>query len=318
MVMSSSGFRRLASRAPATIQAGRAQYLTRAAVADVQSPVSAHVFADEASRAFDADAQTGTIALDRGSQLGLNHSATTTNLLARYLVVREDDEFEFEVQASSVLCYAMKGSGRSFQEDEVVEWTEGDVFLFPGGAPILNEAPNGDAVLFVVTDEPLLSALGCAAPTLEDAQVKSTHYTARTIAAQLEDMSSRAGESATQANLGFASSEYEQRGCIATAIGAGIATLEPGADQVPHCHDADTLVLGLECENVHSVVEGNQTDWVTNAAMLTPAGAVHSQHNAGEQRMFSFFVQDRGPRDARTWEPRGSRKLALEGLEIPV
>lgn len=316
MVMSSSGFRHLASRAPATIQAGRAQYLTQPAVADAESSVSAQVFADEAGRAFDAAAQTGTIELDRGSQLGLSYPATTTNLLARYLVLREDDEFEFEVQASSVLCYAMKGSGRSFQEDEVIEWTKGDVFLLPGGVPILSEAPNGDAVLFVVTDEPFLAALGCAAPSLEDAQVKSTHYTARTIAAQLEDMGSRAGESATQANLGFASSQYEQRGCVAPAIGAGVATLEAGADQAPHCHDVDTLSLGLECESVRSVVEGNQSDWVTNAAMLTPAGAVHSQHNAGEQRMFSFYVQDRGPRDARTWEPL--RKLELEGLEIPV
>lgn len=319
MVMSSSGFRHLVSRAPATIQAGRAQYLPQTPVAEVKSPSPAHVFVDEAARAFDPAAQTGTIELDRASQLGLNYPATTVNLLARYLVLREGEELEFQVQASSVLCYAMKGSGRSFQEDEVIEWKEGDVFLFPGGVTILNEAPNGNAVLFVVTDEPLLAALGSTAPSFGNAQTKSTHFTARTIAAQLEDMGSQAGEPATQAVLRFASSQYEQRSFVAPAIGAGVATLEPGADQVPHCHDVDTLSLGLQCENVHAMVDGNQIDWVANAAMLTPAGAVHSQHNSGEQRLFSFYVQDRGPRDARTWEPRETRELELSGLlEIPV
>jgi gentisate 1,2-dioxygenase len=318
MVMSSSGFRHLVSRAPATIQATRAQYLTKPPVADVESSVQAHVFADEAGRAFDSAAKTGLIELDRGEQIGVDYPATTANLLARYLVLREGDEFEFDAQASSVLCYVMKGSGRSFQEDEKIEWTQGDVFLMAGGVTISNEAPNSDAVLFVVTDEPLLAALGCTALPFDEAQVLSAHYTARTIAAQLEDIGARAGESATQANLGFASSQFEQRGCVAPAIGAGIATLEPGADQSPHCHDVDTISLGLECESAHALVEDVQIDWIANAAMLTPAGAVHSQHNRGEQRLFSFYVQDLGPRNVRTWEPRVSHEPELEGIEIPV
>jgi hypothetical protein len=45
---------------------------------------------------------------------------------------------------------------------------------------------------------------------------------------------------------------------------------------------------------------------------------VHSQHNRGEQRLFSFYVQDLGPRNVRTWEPRVLNKLELEGVEIPV
>ena len=52
--------------------------------------------------------------------------------------------------------------------------------------------------------------------------------------------------------------------------------------------------------------------------MLTLAAAVHSRHYRGERRLFSFYVQDRGPRNVRTWEPRFSHKLELEGMEIPV
>ena len=134
----------------------------------------------------------------------------------------------------------------------------------------------------------------------------------------MEDIGARAGESATQTNLGFASSQFESRGCVAPAIGAGFATLEPGADQSPHCHDVDTISLGLECDSVHAMVEEVQVGWIANAAMLTPAGAVHSQHNHGEKRLVSFYVQDLGPRNARTWEPRVSNKPELEDMEIPV
>ena len=304
MIISSESYRRLASRAPATIQAGRAQYLTSPETVNVEtSKPAAHIFTNEAARAFDAAAPTGMIDLDLAPGLGTGYPATTSNLVARYLVLREGGEFEFAAQASSVLCYVIKGSGRSFQEDEVIEWNQGDAFLLPGGEAILNEAPDGDAVLFVVTDEPFISLIGGAAPSLEAAQVKSTHYVGKTIAAQLEDMAARSEVTPTQAILKFGSARFESAGCVAPMLAAGIATLEPGADQRPHCHDADTLSLCLECDGVYSLIEGNRIDWVPNAAILTPAGALHSQHNEGDSRMFSFFVQDRGPREVRTWEP---------------
>jgi len=304
VIISSESYRRLVSRAPATIQAGRAQYLTspNRVRAETAKP-AAHIFTDEAARAFDAAASTGIIDLDLSSTLGVAYPATTTNLLARYLVIREGEEFEFAVQATSVLCFVIKGGGRSFWEGEVIEWNEGDAFLFPGGGEaILNEAPNGDAVLFVVTDEPFLSMTGGAAPSPEAARVKSAHYVARTIAAQLEDLAARSEQPLTQAIVKFGSIGFEDKGCVAPMIGAGIATLEPGTDQPPHCHDADTISLCLECDGVHSLVEGNRIEWVPNAAILTPAGAVHSQHADGDNRMSSFFVQDRGPRDVRTWD----------------
>ncbi len=318
MVMSSIGLRRLASKAPATIQAGRAQYLSKPPVADAESSAQAQVFAEEADRAFDSATKTGLIELDLGEQIGVDYPATTANLLARYLVLREGDEFEFDAQASSVLCYAMKGSGRSFQEDEVIEWTQGDVFLLPGGVTILNESPDGDAVLFVVTDEPLLASLGCTALPFDETQVLSTHFTAKAIAAQLEDLGKQAGESATPVNLRFASSQFEVRGCVAPAICAGIATLEPEVSQSAHCHDVDTISLALECQGAYSMIEGNQIDCVTNAVMLTPACAEHAQHNGGETRMFSFYVQDLGPRIERSWEPRVPAMLEMEGMDIPV
>lgn len=304
MIISSHSFRRLASRVPATIQAGRAQYLTSPQTAPVELPKpSAHIFSEQAGKAAEPAAPTGMIDFDLSSKLATAYPATTTNLLARYLVLREGEEYEFTAEATSVLCYVVKGSGRSFREDEVIEWTDGDAFLFPGGEVILNEAPDGNAVLFVVTDEPLLASLGCSAPTADAARVQSAHYTAKTIAAQLEDMKAGSKEPPTQMILKLGSTSFEQTGCVAPAMAAGIATMEPGAEQAPHCHDADTISLCLECDGVFSVIDGNRSDWIKNAALITPAGALHVQHNNGTKRMFSFFVQDRGPRAVRTWEP---------------
>ncbi|MDX1440670.1 MAG: hypothetical protein R3284_12280, partial [Rubricoccaceae bacterium] len=207
MIISSASYRRLASRAPATIQGGRAQYLSVGEAARVDARPSAHVFTDEAAKAFGAAAQTGVIDLDWSSGLGSSAPATTRNLLARYLVIREGEEFEFSAQATSVLFYVIKGSGRSFQEDEVIEWKSGDAFLFSGGAAILNEAPGSDAVLFVVTDEPFVMMTGCSVPSFEESPVKPTHFEARTIVARLQDIQAQREEMPAQQEDPAAQSE---------------------------------------------------------------------------------------------------------------
>ena len=170
-------------------------------------------------------------------------------------------------------------------------------------------------MLFVATDEPFLASLGCAAPSGDDAKVQSAHYTARTIAAQLEDMRAGSETPPTQAVLKLGSVPFDRAGCVAPMMAAGIATMEPGAEQAPHCHDADTISLCLGCDKVFSVIDGDRYEWEPHAALLTPAGAPHSQHNEGEKRMFSFFVQDRGPRGVRTWEPGGGEAGASSESE---
>ena len=351
MVISSAGYRHLASRAPATIQAGRAQYLTAqeaAAAAAVKEPVQ--VFAQQAQQAFAASAPTGMIDLDTSSNAGGDAPATTGNLLARYLVIREGEEFEFSAQATSVLFYVIRGSGRSFQESEVIEWSAGDVFVFPGGESILNEAPQGDAVLFVITDEPFVSMTGCRVPPREDARCKSTHFTVKAIQARLEDMveqhnrelaaaeekvlrvdaaardDAAQGENAAQHSeagdpgsvaakvdepalqqasaeadiLVFASSQFEDIGCVAPTFSAAIEMLVGGAHTQPHCHDAETIYLPLKGEAAHITLGPERVDCQRNTAILMPSGAGYALHNGGEGRFFSFFIQDRGPRPVRT------------------
>lgn len=343
MVISSAGYRHLVSRAPATIQAGRAQYLTAQEAATTHAArKSAQLFAQQAEKAFAASAQTGMIDLDTSLNADGDSPATTRNLLARYLVIREGEEFEFSAHATCLLFYVIKGSGRSFQEDEVIQWGSGDVFVFPGGEPILNEAPATDAVLFVVTDEPFVSMTGCSVPSRENARCKSTHYAAKTIQAKLEDMveqrerelaarkataelkemaedkdtvehsdlaehsDSVEGETiaagAEPEILIFTSSEFENVGGVAPTLSAAIEMLDGGAQTQPHRHDVDTISLCLKSAGAYSMVETDRIEWKRNTVILTPAGASHCLHNVGDSRIFSFFVQDCGPRPVRTWQ----------------
>ena len=125
----------------------------------------------------------------------------------------------------------------------------------------------------------------------------------KSVAARLEDLAAGTEPPPQSLNLNFASVPFERSRCVAPAMAAGIATLAPAASQPEHCHDADTISLCLECDGGYSMVDGERIDWVTNAALLIPAGTAHSQHSGSESRMFSFFVQDRGPRPVRSWEP---------------
>ncbi|NIO39069.1 MAG: hypothetical protein GTO41_02010, partial [Burkholderiales bacterium] len=93
---------------------------------------------------------------------------------------------------TSVPCYVIKGSGRSFQQDQVIESKASDAFLFPAGKATVDEAPDGEAVLFVGTNQPFLSMTHCALRSIEEAHVMSTRYVGETIAARREDVAQRA------------------------------------------------------------------------------------------------------------------------------
>jgi len=308
MIISSESYRRLVSRAPATIQAGRAQYLTSPQTAPLNvSEPHAHIFSEGAGRAFEPSAPTGMHDLDRSSELGTAYPATTANLLARYLVLREGEEHEFLVQATSVLCYVIKGSGRAFREDEVIEWTAGDAFLYPGGQPLLFEAPDSDAVLFVVTDEPFLASLGCVAPPDDDAKVQSAHYTAKTIAAQFEDMQAGSKTPTKQAILKLGSAPFERAGCVAPLMAAGIATLEPGAE-LPRL--AVRPIVGLERNALFELKPLLQRDvdraW-KRACVLMCRDALDDRKRSHERVMTSMQASGRAlERGAKAHEAMGS------------
>ena len=65
-------------------------------------------------------------------------------------------------ETASAVVHVVRGEGRSWIGDAVVEWSAGDVFVVPGWSPAVhaNRSTSEPAFLVAMTDEPALRALG--------------------------------------------------------------------------------------------------------------------------------------------------------------
>jgi gentisate 1,2-dioxygenase len=279
----------------ATREAGRALFYTPAnSFEHLQPAVPRHVFRAEAALAQDAGTPTGEIVLDLAAVLALPYPATTPTLLARYLVLRRGETFARARQASTEVYHVMRGRGHSSQGDSVMPWGPGDTLLFPGGQPVQHAAPHEDALLYLVTDEPLLSFCGASAAALPCARVLPAHFTRAAMLQALDGIAHRSSAEQAGRAVIFTTPQFAQTHTIGPFISANINTLLPGDDQLAHRHNAAALTLALECDRVHSLIEGQQVDWAEGAVMVTPPGDLHSHHNCGSKTMWSFVAQDAG------------------------
>jgi gentisate 1,2-dioxygenase len=258
-------------------------------------PVPARQFLAERDRAFDPQAPTGLVALDASADLGTAYPATTPTLLVRYLKLRAGEQLRSAFAASGEIYYVMAGAGESRNSGDTIAWGPGDVFCFPGGAETVHRAGLANCLLFVATNEPLLSfeRLRPAAPGV--AGVEAIHWPAHEIERQFESVWQRpriaeaTGESVMFTTLALAPSYM-----TIPTINVAINTLPPGRDQRPHRHNGVAVTLAIQGEGIHSMIDGQRVDWSTGAAQITPAAALHSHHNRGAKRMRSLVVQDEG------------------------
>jgi gentisate 1,2-dioxygenase len=252
-------------------------------------------FLAERERAFAEGAPTDLVVLDASDALETPYPATTPLLLARYARLGAGEELTTRWRASGEVYYVMHGAGESRNGEDVLSWSEGDLFCFPGGRETRHKAGDGDCLLFAVTNEPLLAFEGLAAPGTGEARVETVHWPAETIDAHLQTVWARApqAEEAGQAVL-FSSASLAPTRNTLPMMNVAINTLDAGKDQRPHRHNGVAITLALEGNGVHSLIEGERVDWVNGAAQITPAAELHSHHNRGSLRMRSLVVQDEG------------------------
>jgi len=272
----------------------RARYWSvRDAFAQKHAPVPRHVFAAECERAFAETTPSGLIDMDLSAVLGAPGPATLPFVLARYVRLNPGAPLLHRLKATSETYYVIAGAGRTSNRADAIAWKEGDVFCFPGGGESRHEAETR-AVLFLVTDEPQLAFLGAAPPAPGEAPTEPTHWPAEAIAAAVED----AYRELTDADPGkavlFSGAKMDRWRTVNPLMTIAINTLEAGATQRPHRHNAAALTLPLDCEGCSSTIEGEQVAWVRHAVMVTPPGEAHAHHNRGPARMRSIVVQDGG------------------------
>ncbi len=261
----------------------------------LQPDVPSHVFVAERDRALDPATGTALIPLDLSDRIGLDYPATVPNLLARYVRVEAGDAISFDLASSGEAFYAMDGSGEVDKGGERFAWGPGDVFVLPGaGGPTRLEAGGGGALLWMVTDEPILSYFGIdTAPPCAGAQ--PVHYPAEAIEGEMALIHGRVddGKQSGKAIL-FTRDGLDATHLATPTVAFAYNSLPPGDDQPPHRHNAAALTLCVRGEGVHSMVDGRKVDWMEHAVMVTPPSALHSHHNRGPEMMYSVVAQDGG------------------------
>lgn len=262
-----------------------------------QKELPAHVFMAERAQALDPDCPTGFIMLDY--PLGADYPATTPLMLARYARVRAGESLAARFKSSAEVYYVIRGSGRTRQREDCIHWTTGDVFCLPGGGETEHRAESEDCLLWVVTNEPLLSLENVEPPRPGHGSILPVHYLAEDIDRNLkltQDEEARKG-AASNGNGAFIFSSQtfvEKRRLPFPTLMFALNSLVPGNDQRPHRHNAVALTLVLESEQCYSMIDGKRHDWVDLAALVTPPGQVHSHHNKGSKLTRFLIAQDSG------------------------
>jgi gentisate 1,2-dioxygenase len=256
--------------------------------------VPRHQFLAERDRAYDPDGESGLIALDISDVLETPYPATIPAILARYVKVRAGEEVSHSFVASGEVYYVLAGTGVSDNGADSVQWGSGDVFCFPGGNETRHRAVDA-AILFCVTNEPLLAFENLRAPAGGQSRTETTHWPHGSIEQHLATVYERPKTAETSGvSIQFSTPATAPSRNTIPMINTAINTLESGGDQRPHRHNGAAITLAIEGEGIHSMIEDEEVPWVTGAAQITPGAELHSHHNRGNRRMRSFVVQDEG------------------------
>lgn len=257
-------------------------------------PVPAHIFITERDQAFAADTATGLIDLDLSEQLGYDFAATTPFLLARYARIRSGEQLPVSLQASGEIYYVIRGEGESSNQGDTIAWHHGDIFCFPGGAETVHSATS-DSVLYLVTDEPLLSFAGLAPANADAVPIEAVHYPVEDIERELDAVIAQGDlEDASGKAIQFLNPAIEHLGTCLPTIALAVNSLQAKSFQRPHIHNSVALTLCTQGEGCYSLIDGERVDWQADAVMVTPPTAVHSHHNDGNELMTCLIAQDGG------------------------
>jgi gentisate 1,2-dioxygenase len=280
------------------VYASRARYFDSGNAFNLDyAEVPAVAFVAERDRALDPATGTALIVCDQSAAIGLDFPATSPLVLAAYARIRAGKTLELNPRASTLLAFVIEGGGTVTQGRDVIEWSRGDAFSLPGGAPLrLSSNAAQDSVVWIVTNEPQLAFERVAPPAPGDALVQAAHFPAATIRSELDRARARLAGQQDVAGLAvvFSSEGLQQRRNISPTLTFAMNQLPPGGYQVPHSHNSVAVSLAVEGDRCYSTVDGARKDWSPYVTMVTPAKSVHSHHNAGAKHANWLIVQDGG------------------------
>ncbi len=250
------------------------------------------------------DGPTRVIPLDLSAELGIAEGpATSPALLASFLRILAGEQLSTAPNATSQLYYVLYGSGFSAVNGSLVRWEKGDFFTLPAGSVSTHHA-DADAVLYWVTDEPLMRYLGVQATT---PRFHPTKFARADAVAELQRIAAAPGSNdKSRVSVLLANADQEQTLTITHVLWAMFGLLPVGQVQRPHRHQAVALDLILDCEPGCFTLLGDRLDergeivdpirirWEPGGAFVTPPGKWHAHHNESGAPAHLVPVQDAG------------------------
>lgn len=269
-------------------------------------------------RRFPADLHAGPgtrlVPLDLSAELAVAYPATSPGLLGAFLVLDPGDTWTSVPDATSELYYCLEGSGTSTfvaagpggrPTTGTIRWATGDVVVLPAGCTTEHTAgPTDRALLYRVTDAPLLAYLGV---TPGAARFAPTRYDATTSRARLAEVERHPEAGArSRVSILLGNSAHPQTLTVTHTLWAMLGVLPVDRVQRPHRHQSVALdlitscapgcysLLGSEVDDAGDIVDPVRVDWESAGAFVTPPGTWHSHHNESGRPAYLVPIQDAG------------------------
>lgn len=254
------------------------------------------------------------VPLDLSSELGVDYPASSPGLLASFVVLAPGDPLQTGGRCTSELYYCLRGAGSSEFErrgprDEArsgrMEWGAGDFLTLPAGCSTVHRAAGDEgAVLYRVTDAPLLDYLGAAPVASRFEPTRFDGSAARRRLAEIERDPRSSDRNRVSVLLGNRATP--QTLTVTHTLWAMLGVLPAGRVQRPHRHQSVALDLVTDClPGCYSLIgerlrpdgtidEPERVDWEPGGAFVTPPGLWHSHHNESGRAAHIVPVQDAG------------------------
>lgn len=280
---------------PASPAESRARFFNPGNAFDIRLPeVPDHIFTAEPQLALSAATPTGLIPCDLSREMACSFPATSPLMLARYARIRSGERLQTAFECSGVICYVIRGDGSTTGTCGFIHWSQGDVFLLPGGESFTHLAES-DAVLWIVTNEPQLAFEALRSPATGNAPTDLVHYKRDEIARQLKLLQDIGRDEATAGTaVLFSSDRQETSRNILPTLTLALNALPPGTSQRAHRHNAAAIMLLIDAKGCYSLMDGKRKNWSQWGTTVTPPASIHSHFNDGEQQAQFLVVQDGG------------------------
>ena len=249
---------------------------------------------------------TRIVPLDNSLALGCPGPATTPSLAASFLHVHAGDALATDANATSQLCYVIRGEGVSRVADASaasIAWSAGDLFTLPAGSPATHLASE-EAAIYWVHDEPLLRHLGV---TATQPRFAPTLYHRAAIREALEAvMNDPESRKANRLSVLLGNHLFPREMTITHVLWAMFGILPVGVIQPPHRHQSVAVdfvvdaqpgcytMVGSKLARDGSIADGERFDWEPHSVFVTPPGLWHSHHNESGQPAHILPIQDAG------------------------